>query len=418
MLKQPHEAVIPRRSQQAVPSYSNPGAIQQFEQLTIAPAVRRCRIMPITRRAFLSLAAGAIAARSAVAAEDSPSPQELAGIGRVVGAFMSAHAVPGLSVAVARDGELLFQRGFGFADRDANEKVSPAHLFRIASVSKPITSVALFRLMEEKRLALEDTVFGSGGILGGGYGRPPYKQWVPAIRIKHLLTHTGGGWQNDGTDPMFRNSRMNHKQLIAWAIENVPLTHPPGEHYAYSNFGFCILGRVIEKLTGVGYEQYVRDAILKHCGVTGMRIAGNTLAERAPGEVVYYGAGGQNPYDMNVRRMDSHGGWLATAGDLAMFASHVDGQSETRNILKPGSIQEMTTASSANVGYAKGWAVNRVPNWWHTGSLPGTTSIMVRTASGFCWAALAKSREASGDTGGAMDQMMWDMVRQVKRWKA
>jgi CubicO group peptidase (beta-lactamase class C family) len=353
-----------------------------------------------------------------VAAQDGPSPQELAGIESVVGSFMSAHSVPGLSVAVARDGELLFQRGLGTADRQANEKVTPAHLFRIASVSKPITSVALFGLMEEKRLTLEDTVFGPSGILGGAFGKPPYKQWVQEIRIKHLLTHTGGGWPNDDTDPMFRNPRMNHKQLIGWAIENVPLAYPPGEHYAYSNFGFCILGRVIEKLTGVGYEQHVRDAILKRCGVTDMRIGGNTLAERAPGEVVYYGAGGQNPYDMNVRRMDSHGGWLATARDLAMFASRVDGQSESRDILKPESIQEMTTASSAKASYAKGWAVNRVPNWWHTGSLPGTTSIMVRTASGFCWAALANSREASGDTGGAMDRMMWDLVRQVKGWKA
>ena len=217
---------------------------------------------------------------------------------------------------------------------------------------------------------------------------------------------------------MFRNPGMNHKQLIHWAIANVALTHPPGEHYAYSNFGFCILGRVIEKLTGVAYEQHVRDAILKRCGVTGMRIAGNTLAERAPGEVIYYGAGGQNPYGMNVRRMDSHGGWLATARDLAMFASHVDGHSASRNILEPASIREMTTASSANAGYAKGWAVNRVPNWWHGGSLPGTTSIMVRTASGFCWAALANTREAPADTGGAMDRMMWDLVRQVKSWKA
>lgn len=374
--------------------------------------------MPISRRAFLSLAAGAIAARAAGAAEEGTSPQELTGIESVVGAFMSAHSVPGLSVAVARDGELLFQRGFGFADRDRNEKVTPAHLFRIASVSKPITSVTLFRLMEEGRLTLEDTVFGPGGILGDAFGKPPYKRWVDEVRIKHLLTHTGGGWQNDSTDPMFRSPGMNHQQLITWAIENVPLAHPPGEQYAYSNFGFCILGRVIEKLTGVRYEQHVRDAILKRCEVTDMRIGGNTLADRAPGEVIYYGAGGQNPYDMNVRRMDSHGGWLATARDLAMFASHVDGQSASRNILKPGSIREMTTASSANAGYAKGWAVNRVPNWWHAGSLPGTTSIMVRTASGFCWAALANSREASGDTGNAMDQMMWDMVRQVKRWKA
>jgi CubicO group peptidase (beta-lactamase class C family) len=94
----------------------------------------------------------------------------------VASAFMSAHSVPGLPVAVVRDGELLYQRGFGFADRDKNEKVTPAHLFRIASVSKPITSVALFRLMEDKRLTLDDTVFGPRGILGDGFGKPPYKR--------------------------------------------------------------------------------------------------------------------------------------------------------------------------------------------------------------------------------------------------
>ncbi|MGO9232158.1 MAG: serine hydrolase domain-containing protein [Bryobacteraceae bacterium] len=373
--------------------------------------------MPGSRRTFLGLAGGAIAAHWALA-DESPSPQELACMEDVAAAFMRAHSVPGLSVAVARDGVPLYQRGFGFADRDTNERVTPAHLFRIASVSKPITSVTLFSLMEDRRLTLEDAVFGPGGILGKSFGATPYQRWVEDIRIKHLLTHTAGGWQNDGTDPMFRHPEMNHQQLIAWALENPALEHPPGEHYAYSNFGFCLLGRVIEKLTGATYEQYVRDAILKRCGVTGMRIAGNALADRAPGEVIYYGAGGQDPYDMNVRRMDSHGGWIATAQGLAMFASHVDGHSARRNILKPGSIREMTMASAANAGYAKGWAVNRVPNWWHMGSLPGTTSIMVRTATGFCWAALANSRGAARDTGAAMDRMMWDLVRQVPSWKA
>ncbi len=373
--------------------------------------------MSESRRTFLRLAGGAAVARWAMAAEP-PSPRELAGMDEVASAFMRAHSVPGLSVALARDGEILFQRGLGFANRDTGEAVTPAHLFRIASVSKPITSVTLFSLMEDRRLSLEDTVFGPAGILGTGFGAPPYPRWVEDIRVVHLLTHTGGGWRNDNADPMFRNTEMDHRQLIAWAIKNVPLEHPPGENHAYSNFGFCVLGRVIEKLTGVPYEQYVRDVILRRCGITGMRIAGNTLADRAPNEAVYYGGGGQNPYGMNVRRMDSHGGWLATARDLTMFASHVDGQSPARNILRPALIREMTTASAANAGYAKGWAVNRVPNWWHTGSLPGTASIMVRTASGFCWAALANTREASADTSGAMDRMMWDLVRQVPGWKA
>lgn len=173
---------------------------------------------------------------------------------------------------------------------------------------------------------------------------------------------------------------------------------------------------MIEKLTGVPYEQHVQDVTLKRCGVADMSIAGNTLAERAPSEVIYYGAGQSNPYGMNVRRMDSHGGWLATARDLAIFANHVDGHAASPNILKPAAIREMTTASAANPGYAKGWAVNRFHNWWHNGSLPGTTSIMVRTESGFCWAALANTGGAAG-MGGAIDQMMWDLVRQVKSWK-
>jgi CubicO group peptidase (beta-lactamase class C family) len=363
-----------------------------------------------SRRSFLQLTIGGIAA----AADTVPS-QDLARMDGVATAFMTAHSVPGLSMAVARGGEVLYERALGFADRERNESVTPAHRFRIASVSKPITSVTLFRLMEQNRLTLEDFVFGPRGILGSDFPRNPR---VEEVRIKHLLTHTAGGWQNDRSDPMFRNTSMDHRQLIAWAIEYLPLENPPGEHYAYSNFGFCVLGRVIEKLTGASYEQHVRETVLKPCGVIGMYIAGNTLAERAQGEVVYYGGGQEDPYNMNVRRMDSHGGWLATARDLAMFASHVDGKSPSRNILKLASIEEMTTASSANAGYARGWAVNRVPNWWHTGSLPGTTAILVRTASGFCWAALANSREPSGDTGGAMDRMMWDLVRQVKTWRA
>jgi len=371
-----------------------------------------------SRRSFLRVAIGSLAELAAAGTSDIPSPQDLTRMDGVVSAFMSAHALPGLSVAVARGGEVLYERGFGLADRERNEKVTPAHLFRIASVSKPITSVTLFRLMEEKRLALDDVVFGPSGILGNDFGRRPYKRWVEEIRIKHLLTHTGGGWQNDHTDPMFGNAAMDHPQLIAWAIEKVPLQYRPGEHYAYSNFGFCILGRVIEKLTGVKYEQHVRDKILGLCGVTDMRVAGNTVEERVPGEVIYYGAGQEEAYGMNVRRMDSHGGWLATARDLAMFASHIDGQSARRNILNLASVREMTTPSSANAGYAKGWTVNRIPNWWHTGSLPGTTALLVRTASGFCWSALANSREASGDTGGAMDRMMWELVHQVRSWKA
>jgi CubicO group peptidase (beta-lactamase class C family) len=377
--------------------------------------------MLISRRTFLggvlSAAAAAVRAR-AQEAGDAPTQRELAAMRRVASAFMREHSVPGLAVAVARHGEIVYDEAFGFADRGRGEKLTPGHLFRIASVTKPFTSSAIFMLVEQGRLQLEDLVFGPGGVLRGDFGAPPYKQYVGQIRLKHLLTHTAGGWPNDGTDPMFRNPNMNHRQLITWALANVPLTHTPGENYAYSNFGYCVLGRVIEKVAGRPYEQHLREGLLRRCAVSRMKIAGNTLAERAPDEVVYYGQGGEDPYGMNVRRMDSHGGWLASAADLVRFATRVDGMSPARDVLRPNSIREMTTPTAANPQYAKGWAVNSAHNWWHVGSLPGTTSIIVRTATGLCWSALANTREVKTDTGGAMDAMMWDVVKQVSRWAA
>lgn len=150
----------------------------------------------------------------------------------------------------------------------------------------------------------------------------------------------------------------------------------------------------------------MQAAVLARCGISDMQIAGNTLAERAAREVVYYQRE-ESPYDINVRRMDSHGGWLATAADLVHFALHVDGKSAARSILKPESLRQMTTGTAANAGYAKGWAVNKAPNWWHTGSLPGSATLMVRTESEFCWAALCNTR--SQDLAAALDRMMWQL---------
>ena len=210
---------------------------------------------------------------------------------------------------------------------------------------------------------------------------------------------------------------MKQLNLSEWALRHQPLEHAPGAAYAYSNFGYCVLGRLLEKLSGQPYAAVVQREILGKCGITGMAIAGNTRAERAPDEVTYYApAGGGNPYGMNVPRMDSHGGWIATASDLVRFAWSVDGLSATRNILQPATIRMMTTPSLVNPGYACGWAVNQVPNWWHGGSLPGTATILVRTASGLCWAALANAR-AEG-IGPALDQLMWKMVRTAPAWRA
>ena len=93
-------------------------------------------------------------------------------------AFMQTYAVPGFSVAIGRAGQIIYQDAFGDADRDTREPLTPMHLFRIASVSKPITSATIFGLIEQGRLSLGDRVFGTGAALGTDFGGPPYRAGV------------------------------------------------------------------------------------------------------------------------------------------------------------------------------------------------------------------------------------------------
>lgn len=333
-----------------------------------------------------------------------------ASIAGIAEGFLRDHNLPGLSIAVARTGRFVFVQSFGIANPATGARVTPESEFRIASLSKSFTAATIFALIEKGRLRLSDRVFGVGGILAADFGTPPYGRYVEDITVDHLLTHTAGGWPNDGTDPMFRNPQMNHAQLIGWTLDNLPLKNPPGTVYAYSNFGFCVLGRVIEKVTHQFYPTMVRDTVLHACGITDMRIAGNTLALRAPAEVVY-GGPDRDPYAMNVARMDSHGGWVATASDVVRFVAAVDGRTGSP-LLRPDTVAVMTTPKT-NPGYAKGWSING-RNWWHSGSLPGTSAVMVRTPSGLCWAALANGRNSKTDSVSALDRVMWDVVKAAK----
>jgi CubicO group peptidase (beta-lactamase class C family) len=350
--------------------------------------------------------------------DEEISEVERAAMGSVATDFMKEFGVPGLSVAISHKGRFVYREGFGDAYRELGERVSVASLFRIASVSKPITSVAIFTLIEEGRLLLEDRVFGKKGILGTQFGKQPYGKYIEDITIDHLLTHTAGGWEKGENDPMFTDPARDQADLISWTLDNRPLNNVPGEHYGYSNFGYCLLGRVIEKITKHSYRDYVQSGILSRCAISDMKISGNTFRQRAKEEVTYYGQSAENPYGMNVSRMDSHGGWIASASDLVKFATRVDGFTSTESILKPETIAKMTSASAVNGHYARGWQVNALGNWWHNGSLPGSSTILVRTSKNFCWAALTNTRTVpSGGIDDALDKMVWNMARRVTAWK-
>ncbi len=223
-----------------------------------------------------------------------------------------------------------------------------------------------------------------------------------------------------------------------------PLQFAPGTRYAYSNFGYCVLGRIVERASGQRYEEYVRTHILRPAGIACMRLCHTLLQDRAPGEVHYYGFPGMGlassvfpgqpsqvpwPYGgWSIEAMDSHGGWIASTIEMARFVDAVGGQSHPPRILRPASIRQMVArpappvAVGADSWYGMGWQVRPAggdANWWHLGSLDGTETLMVRANHGLTWVAFFNSRPKSSDRfDGELDAGMWKAVDSVKRWPA
>ena len=369
------------------------------------------------------------------------SAAERAAIDKRVANFLRTKSAPGISIAIAQDDRLVYAKGFGYAKkpsrwalvtRRGGEPVSVWHRFRIASVTKPITSAAIFALIEQGRISLSDTVFGPGGVLGNDYGYDKLpagqnKTRLGQITVQHLLEHTAGLPPNDSNDPMFIQPSLDHVALITWTLKNYNVASNPGSIYAYSNFGYCLLGRIIEACGFIAYPAYIQSQIMPLCDVQTVALAGDTLAERQRDEVVYYKSSGASsgPYDIPVARMDSHGGLISSAIDVVRFAIHLDGLPAVPDILSSASIASMTTPTSGR--YAKGWAVDRrsvvsatgtstihtYKN--HNGLLPGTVAWIVNRDDNLSWAALVNAGNPPS-TDDVLD-LMWDIVgSDIRAW--
>ncbi len=245
-------------------------------------------------RAAASTAVG-MPALTALASSFGAPNQQRGGMMQYTQPFQRQYRVPAMSVALSRNGRFVYDHAGGMADRQHLTQAQQDSLFRIADLSKPITAVTIFSLIEAGKLNLTDHVFGSAGILGTKYGKAPYKTFVTDITVDHLLTHTAGGWAADDNDPMYHNNGWDQLKLIGSTLDNVPLTSQPGTQWAYSNFGYCLLGRIIEQVTGQPYEAYVQGNILAPCGITTMQIAHNSDRQRASSEVVYIGQYSEDP---------------------------------------------------------------------------------------------------------------------------
>ena len=205
--------------------------------------------------------------------------------------FLSANSIPGASLAITREGKLVFAQGYGKADVESNHDASPRNLWRIASISKPITAVSIMKLVELGTLKLSDKVFGPCSILGSTYAGGKASKREQKITVDHLLMHLVGtiAWDTNGedgfSDPMAILNSYSHEKLIEYILETREPPFTPGFNFGYSNFGYCILGRIIEKVTGKPYSVWVKQNILDPMGAPEMKISGNTRSERQPNEV-------------------------------------------------------------------------------------------------------------------------------------
>ncbi len=169
---------------------------------------------------------------------------------------------PGAVLGVIIDGELAWLKMTGVRNVDSGEPVESDTLFRIASMTKSFTAMAILRLRDEGKLGLDDPVSRHVPQLGD---LPYPTRDSPPITIRHLLNHAEGFPEDNPWGD--RQLAQSNETMDSWMSAGIPFSNAPGTRYEYSNYGFAILGRIVENVSGVPYDRYVRDNILGPLGM-------------------------------------------------------------------------------------------------------------------------------------------------------
>jgi len=408
------------------------------------------------RFAFVAVLLVGLASFEARAEPTGSALPGLAAYDELMTALIKKWDVPGAGLAVAHKDKLVLVRGYGLANKERAVVVEPTSLFRLASLSKTITAVAVLQLVQDGRVKLDDKVLPILGDAGPRSDRITDAR-VHDITVRHLLQHSGGFDRDRSGDVVFLPGAADaaHRQggplppvcptILRDTLER-KLDFAPGERFAYSNIGYCILGRVVERVTGSPYETHVRQHVLAPVGATRMKI-GRTL-QPAEAEVTYYDYRGAKqvkampglgltfapqPYGaFAIETMGSYGGWIGTPIDYLRFILAIDGRRGAA-LLNTATLADMnaraelklTTAegdeSNGNgVYYGLGIRIRPVTNGanlFHTGSIPGTSTLAVRTGDGFAWVVMFNSRpQDRNGFRGDVDRGLWVAKGKVKRW--
>lgn len=338
---------------------------------------------------------------------------------RTIDYFLKKWEIKGASFALMKDDKLVYAKGYGVADAISNERCEVRHLFRVASVSKLITAVTIMKLREEGKIKLSDKVFGEGGVLNDSIftSMIRYKQ-TRNITVEHLLRHQAGFSKRAG-DPMFNMEIMasNLKIPLPLTMDDIvryaaqsPLSFQPGGSSSYSNLGYLVLSKIVEKVSGIEYETYVRDSILAPIGCYDMHLGENYQNMRRDNEVNYYGVWDEEPVEAydgtgrivaksdggnDIKGLYGAGAWIASPVELLKFVAAVDDANINNNFLSRESVNLMTQFSSRElpIGWAK---VTSNDEWLRSGTFSGTSALIKHQRNNMTWVFITNTSSWKG----------------------
>jgi serine beta-lactamase-like protein LACTB len=298
-------------------------------------------------------------------------------IERAVTAFMSKVNAPGVSVAVSHGPTVRWASGYGLADIEQFVPAKADTVYRLASVSKPITAVAVMQLIERGRLSLDDTV--------GKWLPDAPSAWRP-ITVEQLLTHQSGIRHYTAAEDESENVNVKHYASLRDALaifSGDPLLHQPGAKMTYSTYGYTVLGVIIEAASGQDYVTFVTKNIFEPAAMRQSRVddVDALIPNRSPGYAKTDAGALRRASFMDSSYKIPGGGWVSTVGDLVRFGMTV----QDGTLLKPATFRQMTVArhvNGQNTGYGLGWIVDgwgpgtpAIPGLvWHGGVQQGVTS--------------------------------------------
>ncbi|MFZ6663404.1 serine hydrolase domain-containing protein [Peijinzhouia sedimentorum] len=360
---------------------------------------------------------------------------------KLIQSFLKRNRINGATVSVMHKGKLVYAKGFGYGDVEKEEEVEPYHIFRIASASKWVTALGIMKLVQEEKLSLDDYVFADSAWLAN----EPYTEVMKdpnynRVQIKHLLYHTAGWNSNVMGDPMFKPTeyakRIGHKgeitqdDIFAFSLY-YKLPYRPGTRYSYSNVGYAFLGRIIEKASGMGYEEYIKSEILTPLGIKDMRLTVKSPDQKSFPEVEYYDHDGENvrsnAYGLEGKAsriyegthydaLEGAGAWAASPSDLLKLLAASDGDDRMPDFLRKDIVEQMITPTNPGNSFI-GWVDVNEDQWKRTGTLIGTNTLLMRYNEDISYCIVTNtSTWKGGRTNTELQWLMSQFVKSVDEW--